>query len=289
MTIPTLPLPPLNQIVGLHRKAVKCPLLWTAEHLDWLGCRFDDFTTTAVLPDAALSDHANLSNKGKDSHAIKHHGIQKEVERLAVSSSPEMKSFSIKKLLVGDKLPFRRSCAGPEFFYAGRPVHRPPYVIFYPRGRLYEPNNQGLPLTGYIHYSEIKRQRRKYNRRQNRSCSAPDYKFWDRLSRITPVKWSQDPYLFCILLSIAQRQSRSKRWHHQHLESPYRACLLVTNESDCRFIYLFELSVMSEHLKIFERPDLARTPTIWPTIKCISIPFEPYFTFQSRILAAFGD
>ncbi|QLI72687.1 uncharacterized protein G6M90_00g090430 [Metarhizium brunneum] len=46
---------------------------------------------------------------------------------------------------------------------------------------------------------------------------------------------------------------------------------------------------MSEHLKIFERPDLARTPTIWPTIKCISIPFEPCFNFQSRILAAFGD
>lgn len=98
------------------------------------------------------------------------------------------------------------SSKGPKFYFSGQPVHRPHYIVFRRRG-------QPSQLIGYFFYVEVKWQReRKFQFRrhphggQNTACARLREK---RVSKITPSEWTEDPYLVCILLSLAQLQERT--------------------------------------------------------------------------------
>lgn len=72
-------------------------------------------------------------------------------------------------------------------------------------------------MIGYIDYKDIQIARRE----QNRRALKPDYQYHDRLKRITPPDWMQDPYMMCILLSVAQRQYYRKNLPRT---AAYRVC-----------------------------------------------------------------
>ncbi|TQV92101.1 hypothetical protein V2A60_004401 [Cordyceps javanica] len=284
---------PLNELVRLHRKAVQHPFFWTSDHLGLLGGRFDDLTTV----DGESSREATaVSGPAAQSRANKPHGAyhgmcrKRQVISLEWSSSPMRKLYFIKKLLVGAKLPFRMSCSGPGFFYAGKIVHQAAYVALYPHDRDDRSGGTVPPLTGYVDYSEIqRRRRRKCIQHSNRFCLSSYDTSEDKISRVTPKDWSEDPYLVCILLSIAQRQSTIKSKHDQDSNSTCRACLLVTTESGSKFIYLFELYATAELLQSFKKPHPKSKSATFPVIKRTRISFEPCVSFRSRIMELLGD
>ncbi len=77
------------------------------------------------------------------------------------------------------------------------------------------------PIVGYVDYSEINRSRRKQNQRSHYPGRHPDYNYNGRLSKITPKDWLKDPYLLCMLISIAQSQYR---YEDSTLASAYKVC-----------------------------------------------------------------
>lgn len=109
----------------------------------------------------------------------------------------------------------------PQFFYAGRPVDHPDYVVFSRNGQLSEAVQ---PWVGYFNYSNVRDQRwrmLKPRPHPGEGCNAAGRsKALRKLSTITPNEWSRDPYLVCILLSIAQLQARSVEPPAIHVVSP---------------------------------------------------------------------
>lgn len=109
----------------------------------------------------------------------------------------------------------------PHFFFAGGSVHQPDYVVFSRNGKL---NEAVQPWVGYFNYSNVKDQRWRMVKPQLHPGegynAAGRSKALRKLSRITPNEWSRDPYLVCILLSIAQLQARNVGPSASHVVSP---------------------------------------------------------------------
>ncbi|KAH6973874.1 hypothetical protein BKA56DRAFT_592675 [Ilyonectria sp. MPI-CAGE-AT-0026] len=68
---------------------------------------------------------------------------------------------------------------------------------------------------GYFHYQTLVRKRRERltpRPHPGRGNNGPVRRMYRRkLSKVTPQQWSRDPYLLCILLSLAQSQARMSR------------------------------------------------------------------------------
>lgn len=88
---------------------------------------------------------------------------------------------------------------GPYFFFAGQPVHRPYYSVFYRRSQSSQSPRDFQPLIGYLDYLDVSGFRMK---------KLGGHLFAKSLSRVTPNEWTEDPYFLCVLLSIAQLQER---------------------------------------------------------------------------------
>jgi hypothetical protein len=56
-----------------------------------------------------------------------------------------------------------------------------------------------------------------------------------------------------------------------------------------KFIYLFEAEIPSKFLEMLENLTLRAEHTALPTISCRKIPFEPYDSFQQRIITEVLD
>lgn len=54
---------------------------------------------------------------------------------------------------------------------------------------------------------------------------------------------------------------------------------------DSAFIYLYEAQFTSQLLEAIETPKTATSITNWPIITRKKIPFEPFHTFQQRLVA----
>ncbi|KAM6514288.1 hypothetical protein FALCPG4_015439 [Fusarium falciforme] len=191
----------------------------------------------------------------------------------------------------------------PTFFFASRLVERLDWCSVF-HTHLDHIAREQL-VVGYFHYDTLAAKRRERlspcpHPRGDRN--EPVIRLYRRrLSRITPIIWSQDPYLVCVLLSMAQslrRESRSPksfiftvRCSPYYLFSlltddahPYKARLLVTTKSDFEHIHLFEADITSELLQLFDHPTLSMAGVPWPIIKHKKISFMPYSSFQQRIM-----
>lgn len=103
---------------------------------------------------------------------------------------------------------------GPKFYFAGRAIHRPNYVVFGRRKQANSPlDNAFQGLIGYFDYTSATYGRKdKFQAKSHPGGgnNAPVGRLHQkRLAQITPVNWEEDPYFVCILLSIAQLQERS--------------------------------------------------------------------------------
>lgn len=102
---------------------------------------------------------------------------------------------------------------GTSFFFQGRPVHRPNYIVFHRQENCFDHVNRRFPpLVGYVHYTSINGDRR----RQFQPCPGPMGAVnsvgasicQKRLNQTTPKDWTEDPYFVCHLLALAQLQKQ---------------------------------------------------------------------------------
>lgn len=201
------------------------------------------------------------------------------------------------------------SSKGPGFYFAGRPVHWPQHNVFY---RYDQPDpsvrEESIPAIGYLNYTNVSGPR--WHKCQPRQHSRGDDSARLRVSkekhaRVIPKEWTEDPYFVCVLLSLAQRQEyrlkppkpasylvsvpclsncdRSPRFvFPAHIP---QSRLLVVSPLDREFFHLYEAQITSNFLGMLDNPTTATMETNFPVIKHRKIPFEPFETFQERILA----
>ncbi|CAG8386161.1 unnamed protein product [Penicillium salamii] len=284
---------PLAYIMRHHRELFVDPMFWTSRHLDLIGCRFQSCKSTEYTQNNDMRQ-AQSNDNALERFDIDHGPPRgpswspSNPERLAESSTPLMKLHALTHILEYEGSAFEERChRGPKFYFASRAIHRPNYVVFGRREEANSPLHHAFQcLIGYFDYSSASNGRK--NKFQARchpggGDNAPVGRLHDkRLAQITPANWEEDPYFLCILLSIAQLQERSLKTKGQ---TTHTSRLLVSKWPDHEFIYLYEAQFTSELLEAIENPKTATAYVDWPTISRKKIPYNPYDTFRTRLVA----
>ncbi|KAM3513798.1 hypothetical protein MY11210_002523 [Beauveria gryllotalpidicola] len=256
-----------------RRETILRPVLWSPEDLRLFGCHFRDVNTSQL--------QSHVANPVSESSAATDHDVlaEKKASVLQRSSSPLIKQRAIETILADGRL-YRR-CGTSPLRIRKRIIQKAPYILFRPVEQQHLCSD--LPLTGYIDYHCIKRARREGNIRRQRP-GHPGYEHYKSPAQITPKEWSADPYVLCILLSIAQHQY----YYHKQARrnTTYRACLLVTNTQYPRDIYLFEANIATTLLDQLDDPRIVPNQATPVIINRSRLSIEPCGDFWARIVAA---
>lgn len=170
-----------------------------------------------------------------------------------------------------------------EFFFAKRSVHVSNCDVYAPRER---PGAPDAGLVGYFLYDYAPCTRCRLLRAPRNPDGGANFVGLriekKKLSQVTPEHWCRDPYLVCLLLSLAQRQARSQAlprpsaytvrllrfFFLDHSEADCSQCrLLVTTwqKQDRDHIFLYEAAISPELVDPLATPHSTHRAT-WPTI-----------------------
>ena len=228
------------------------PLQWTSRHLEQLGWRFEDVPTTPVYPETP-----NVHSNGDSGKPLPKR--PNDAEALAMDLFPVRKRHCLSNILLGEGRKFaytrydpwstwrdhsmgmtERSLTTPLrsegalFYFRGRPVHRPDYIVFHRHGGSF--GNSPPALVGHVHYTSVNGDRRRLfepGPGQVRTITSVGVSIRRKqLAQATPKQWTEDPYFLCHLLALAQLQER-------RLDSPKPSIFTVCpwppqRMSDCR-------------------------------------------------------
>ncbi|KAJ5573726.1 uncharacterized protein N7459_008153 [Penicillium hispanicum] len=282
------------------------PLQWTSRHLDMVGCRFENVDITPVCtvstPDDRRADPVGNTCPKSPSNA----------EILARNPFPNVKSRCLVAILVGEERAFEYPrgmtdglAAAKELvfiFKVGLSTEQT--VTFHRHGQPIDHIHSGSPaVVGYAFYPHIIGDRRN----QFEPCPGPRGTInrvgvsirQKRLAQIVPKEWTEDPYFVCLLLALAQLQegkvklskpvSYIVRISLSRSAWPQLICfqsrLLVTHRISDQYIHLYEAEITAELLNALKDPNNATNPIEWPTIRWRKLPFEPFDTFDNRLVA----
>ncbi|KAL7758660.1 hypothetical protein ACKLNR_011087 [Fusarium oxysporum f. sp. zingiberi] len=137
-----------------------------------------------------------------------------------------------------------------KFFYARRPVHETLCHVLHVAKP--SPKKQP-PVIGYAYYKAINRERQRrftprfhpksdINRPVERLCRL-------YLRKVTPDNWSDDPYIVCLLLALAQAQSIKQR---EEKPETFPVRLLLAVDGDKNFAHVFQADVDAHILKALD-------------------------------------
>ncbi|PWY96101.1 hypothetical protein BO94DRAFT_507593 [Aspergillus sclerotioniger CBS 115572] len=277
-----------RDLVRKHTDFLVNPLQWTSRHLDLVGSRFDDI---AIIPPYTDSTTSACPDTGRQP--------PNDAETLARNIFPDVKCRSLIKILVGKGL---LNSKGTSLWFQGRRVHRPRYLVFHPRKESLNRNDSTSPsFVGYVHYTDVVGDRR----RQFEPCSGPRgvnnrpgiQLCLKKVAQTTPKDWTEDAYFMCHLLALAHSISLNQLRIlyvsacpalHPSLWSLlicFLPRLLVTHGQEREYIFLYEADIPTELLDGLWNPKDATSPMKWPTIRREKIPYEPFDTFSSRLVA----
>ncbi|RSL77226.1 hypothetical protein CEP51_009256 [Fusarium floridanum] len=256
------------------------PLFWTAQHLDLVGCRFQ-----SVDGDGS-SNHAGVETGLHDARKCDQVSTQM-AEIFAKSLALKHKTCSLINVLQYNGGTFEQAKDPLVFTFAKRPIDKPECTVFHiAKQSIEERHRDALPIVGYFDYQTIISKRRQKLKPRPHPCkgyNGPVQRLCQRkLCKVTPQTWSQDPYLLCTLLSMAQSLALKSRSAQPNI---YVTRLLVTTKSDQEYVHLFEAEIPSKLLDLFDDPTLSMKHVCWPTIHHSKLPFQPYSTFQMRLTA----
>ncbi|KAH7003001.1 hypothetical protein EDB82DRAFT_482351, partial [Fusarium venenatum] len=250
----TTPNQSLHELIIQHPKLSDHPLRWTARHLELLHCTFQQID---IPLEAKTGAHEECTVK--DATGLANNPWFGDFER---------KASCFRNLFNGERGRLVNYCTEPTFYFNGHVKHRPHCPIYYleptyekedenKENKGHEDGEQelrktGNPVIGFFAYSSITQRRaeRCYPKQYRSRPNGDAQQLWDRMVReCTPETWFEDPYLVCIITSLAQCQ-----WRDNQLDTP-----------------------------------VSRTEATWPTIYYTKIPFEPYGTFHDRMEKALLD
>ncbi|KAG8356442.1 hypothetical protein FVEN_g5622 [Fusarium venenatum] len=283
----TTPNQSLHELIIQHPKLSDHPLRWTARHLELLHCTFQQID---IPLEAKTGAHEECTVK--DATGLANNPWFGDIER---------KASCFRNLFNGERGRLVNYCTEPTFYFNGHGKHRPHCPIYYleptyekedenKENKGHEDGEQELrktenPVIGFFAYSSITQRRaeRCYPKQYRSKPNGDAQQLWDRMVReCTPETWFQDPYLVCIITSLAQCQWRDNRYKF----CPVRLVVCHDDEKDYAYVYYaqFPKGILDQ----LDTP-VSRTEATWPTIYYTKIPFEPYGTFHDRMEKALLD
>lgn len=114
-----------------------------------------------------------------------------------------------------------------DFFYAKRRVLNIWCDVFRPAENITLPDT----LIGFYRYDVDQKRRKKLHVRpshDNRPNDPVKRLFERKFQSVTPEDWRNDPFIVCILISLAQRLVRKKQLAKVHFVSQAIRCLTLT-------------------------------------------------------------
>ncbi|KIL83658.1 hypothetical protein FAVG1_13116 [Fusarium avenaceum] len=278
------------------------PLFWTARHLRLLQCSFSLQPTEATSA-SNIHDHGADHDASSPDEDDEEDELTRNAKRLASTRLVSLKALSVKKLLCPQGSLFYEVRGSPPFKFNNRRIHLPEcdiYRVTTPDTPDNQPQPQTLPIIGYFHYDHVTQDReRALTPRLNPrgGFNWPVTRLYQRrLHGVTPDLWSEDPYLICLLLSLAQLQWRGEGPKPTTFPVSYllfssqaalahtaKASLLVTNKTDTTHAHVFRADIPSDILQGLHEPK-NNIHAVWPSVKHTEVPFEPYTNFSERII-----
>ncbi|CZR45668.1 uncharacterized protein FPRO_15156 [Fusarium proliferatum ET1] len=244
------------------------PLFWTNEHLELVGCQFLEI---------------EVANDSQGQHARQDGRLTYYATRLATTPVENMKAHYIRSLFRGTGV-LEFVLASAAFYYAGRLVHVPEVSAFRIAGHIDVPHPE--PVVGYYSYKADEIRRARFTPRAGPPGTlnlAMQSLYQRKLARVTPEDWTRDPYLVCILLSLAQLQARSDNTGQPRL---YIVRLLITHRDEAENAYVYKVDLPSQLLECFKFPTRPMDDFVFPTITVGKVAFEPFETFGGRAVEA---
>ncbi|KAF5637984.1 hypothetical protein F52700_4687 [Fusarium sp. NRRL 52700] len=248
------------------------PLFWTYQHLDLLGIHFQHFDGPLHAPQPRGDDAIELDAVEVVFHVMRFTMIPETADHL--KSAFYLLSNLASPLRLKPK-PFV-----PRFFYAGRPVHGTFCLAFH----VTSPFPQMVIGCTY---------NKAFNRQRWRQCSPRSHPKIGKdhpvkrickilLRKVIPKNWAEDPYIVCLLLSLAQAQ-RIKQKGEMPKTFPVR--LLMVADGDRSFAHVFQAEIDARILKALDKPTLNLNGVTWPNVVHTKVALNPYLTFPDRIVA----
>ncbi|KAF5687730.1 hypothetical protein FCIRC_2168 [Fusarium circinatum] len=273
--MPSTPHKSLHQLSVENSWFATRPILWTSKHLDLLGVRFLHFDGPLHAPQP----------RGDDTVELDLLRVGFNVMRLAMVQSTEDKIKSALYLLCtpGSPLEPKPEQSIEYFFYAGRPVHAALCHVLH----VSKPSPHAQPpVVGCTYYRAIEQERKRQYTTRTRPGLGKDlpvkriYKIL--LRRVTPENWAEDPYIVCLLLSLAQAQLSKQ---NEPMPKSFPVRLLVAVDGDRMFAHVFQAEIDARILKALHEPRFNMDGITWPQIKHTKVAFDPWLSFPHRIVA----
>ncbi|RKL50790.1 hypothetical protein BFJ72_g243 [Fusarium proliferatum] len=124
-------------------------------------------------------------------------------------------------------------------------------------------------------YTPPSHPRKKVNSPVKRLCDS-------HLRRIIPENWAEDPYIVCLLLSLAQAQAIKQK---RAMPETFPVRLLVAFDGDKNFAHVFQADIDARILQALNEPRFDLNGITWPNVTHTKVAFDPYLTFPHRIVA----
>ncbi|KAJ4024959.1 hypothetical protein NW752_002413 [Fusarium irregulare] len=251
--------------ISLHELSVRNPwfathpLLWTERHLQLVNCTIQQLDAP---PEAGKHQENTVD----------------EVEEFADEwHCPTMKGCYFSEIFSRDGNPLEFADDAPSFYYAQHEINRPDCIVFLEPTPPPSHSSTARLVVGFCSYAliTVRRRAKCYPWWQKMGMEASRQRSERKLRQCTPKTWTQDPYLVCIMLSLAQNQ-----WLEYRCQS-YPVCLIVCNETDKANAYVYHAEFPLDVMDGLKIPS-SRIVT-WPTIYYTKIAFEPYGTFIDRL------
>lgn len=210
---------------SLHRLCVENPrfsvhpIFWTSKHLQVLHCHFKHLDSSNAPPPFPLPPAPRpASHGGPDLTEDLIHSILN-----GPYTDTKFAAFTLLMYPLG-VVPFRRET---PFFYNKLELHIPQCEV-YRTDNIREFEQQ--PTIGYFQYDELVKQRERALVPRSHPAPGASNLPCERLSQrrlrnLTPARWFEDPYLVCVLLSLAQllwqtRKSMTEAFFVRQTPSP---------------------------------------------------------------------
>ncbi|KAF4945297.1 hypothetical protein FGADI_12037 [Fusarium gaditjirri] len=247
------------------------PRFWTANHLSMVNCSFQEIETDEAHDFGALDSRAAES-------------LAYSAKKVAVTAALFGSRFPWADNLLyrNDRGPITSSESPLTFHYGRRRVRLADSNVHTYRIKEEISIPHADPMIGYYEYraDEERREKLRAPRPPRGLNNDPVQRKYDiRYHMVAPKDWRHDPFLVCILLSLAQLQRR-KAYGPRGL---FLARLLVTNQADTTNAYVYKADIPYQLLESLDCPTRSIEDFDFPPVNYVKIPFEPYLTFSDRI------
>ncbi|KAI1044115.1 hypothetical protein LB505_010526 [Fusarium chuoi] len=241
------------------------PLFWTSQHLDLLGVRFLHIDGPLNAPQPRGDDAAEL-----DAEALFDSSPSRKLTLIPLTRHRRTNLVCLNRYIA-------------KFFYAGRPVHQTLCFALH----VVKPSPQTQPpVIGCTYYRAFLRERRRRYTppsHPQKDVNSPVKRLCDfRLRKIIPENWAEDPYIVCLLLSLAQAQAIKQKGA---MPETFPVRLLVAFDGDKNFAHVFQADIDARILQALNEPRFNLNGITWPNVTHTKVAFDPYLTFPHRLVA----